>query len=236
LSISTALSIVLNASNDEKQIKEALEFNNLDKKEILVLNKKYLDYISSIKPEDSVFINLENNLFIEKNQKIDDYLKIQLNDFFNCKSNSFDSSSSIDKINYLISDPENHINSADKLVLINNFSFKAKILHNAKLIDSDFNEETDDSNFDKKIETIIMNKILGFGSFYNSKFEACQLQYKKGFLMTIILPYDDVSIDEIELNSDIFKEALSKINSHQEYLYLTLPKFKIQTEYEVNTY
>jgi len=88
----------------------------------------------------------------------------------------------------------------------------------------------------KKIETIIMNKTLGFGSFYNFKFEACQLQYKKGFLMTIILPYDDVSIDEIELNSDIFKEDLSKINSHQEYLYLTLPKFKIQTEYEVNTY
>ncbi len=30
------------------------------------------------------------------------------------------------------------------------------------------------------------------------------LEYKKGFLMKIILPYDDASIDDIQLNSDIF--------------------------------
>jgi hypothetical protein len=79
LSISTALSIVLNASNDEKEIKEALEINNLKREDILFLNKKYLDYLSSIKPEDSVFINLENNLFIENNQIIVDYLRSSAN-------------------------------------------------------------------------------------------------------------------------------------------------------------
>jgi hypothetical protein len=99
LSISTALSIVLNASNDEKEIKDALEINNLKREDILFLNKKYLDYLSSIKPEDSVFINLENKLFVEKSQIIDDNVKIRLNNFFNFKSNLFDSSSaSINKV------------------------------------------------------------------------------------------------------------------------------------------
>jgi hypothetical protein len=54
----------LNASNDEKEIKEVLEFNNLKKEDILVLNKRYLDYISDIKPVYSIFINLQHFAFI----------------------------------------------------------------------------------------------------------------------------------------------------------------------------
>ena len=236
MSISTALSIVLNASNDEKQIKEALEINNLKTEDILFLNKKYLDYLSSIKPEDSVFINLENNLFIENNQIMDDNIKNRLNNFFNCKSNSFDpSSASINKVNDLISDPNNHIDSTDKLVLINNFSFNAKFLNMRTYVnDLQFKEESDSYVY-LRIENIILcNEYLGYASFYHLNFKACQLEYKKGFLMTIILPYDDASIDDIQLNSEIFEKILNQMKTNsKEYISLKIPKFKIQSEYEV---
>jgi len=210
LSISTALSIVLNASNDEKQIKEALEINNLKREDILFLNKKYLDYLSSIKPEDSVFINLENNLFIENNQM---------------------SSASVNKVNDLISDPNNHIDSTDKLVLINNFSFNAKFFNISTFVDDCQFKEESDSYVYLRIENIsLCNEYLGYTCLNDLNFKACQLEYKKGFLMTIILPYDDASIDDIQLNSEIFEKILNQMKTNsKEYISLKIPKFKIQT-------
>ena len=236
MSISTALSIVLNASNDEKEIKDALEINNLKREDILFLNKKYLDYLSSIKPEDSVFINLENNLFVEKSQIIDDNVKIRLNNFFNCKSNVFDSSSaSINKVNDLISNPENHINSADKLVLINNFSFNAKFLNMSTIVNEfEFKEEGEAYMGLITIEEIIIKGNLGIAYFSDLKFESIQLEYKKGLIMTIILPLKGVSIEDIQLNSDIFEKILNQMKTNnKEYISLKIPKFKIQSEYEV---
>ena len=236
MSISTALSIVLNASNDEKEIKDALEINNLKREDILFLNKKYLDYLSSIKPEDSVFINLENKLFVEKSQIIDDNVKIRLNNFFNCKSNLFDlSSASINKVNDLISDPENHINSADKLVLINNFSFNAKFLNMSTIENEfEFNEEGEAYMGSITIEEIIIKGNLGTAYFSDLKFETIQLEYKKGLIMTIILPLKGVSIDDIVLNSDTFEKILNQMKTNnKEYISLKIPKFKIQSEYEV---
>ena len=82
MSISTALSIALNSSNVENEtIKEVLGYNHLNKDEILAINKRYLDYLSEIKPKDSVFINLENKLFNEKNLKLDENFKTELDDF-----------------------------------------------------------------------------------------------------------------------------------------------------------
>jgi len=227
----------LNASNDEKEIKEVLEFNNLKKEDILVLNKRYLDYISDIKPVYSIFINLHNNLFIKENLIINDYLKIQLNDFFNCKSYAFDSSS-IDKLNDLISDPINHVNETDKLVLINNFSFKAKFLHTAYTSELEFREENIDPNIDKKyfcIKSVVTRATLGAAYFPDLKFSACQIQYNKDFLMTIIVPYPNVSIEEIEnkLDSNLFEQILNQTKSNRMYTTLKLPKFKIESEYDV---
>ncbi len=52
--------------------------------------------------------------------------------------------------------------------------------------------------------------------------------------MTIILPYDDASIDDIQLNSDIFEKILNQMKTNsKEYISLKIPKFKIQSEYEV---
>jgi hypothetical protein len=227
----------LNSSNDEKKIKEVLEFNNLKKEDILVLNKRYLDYISDIKPVYSIFINLHNNLFIKENLIINDYLKIQLNDFFNCKSYAFDSPS-IDKLNDLILDPINHVNETDKLVLINNFSFKAKFLHETYSGEIKFKEENIDPNIDKKyisIESVVTRATLGAAYFPDLKFSACQIQYNKGFLMTILLPYPNVSIEEIEnkLDSSLFEQILNQTKSNRMYTSLELPTFKIESEYDV---
>jgi hypothetical protein len=227
----------LNASNDEKEIKEVLEFNNLKKEDILVLNKRYLDYISDIKPVYSIFINLHNNLFIKENLIINDYLKIQLNDFFNCESYAFDSAS-IDKLNDLILDPINHVTETDKLVLINNFSFKAKFLHTAYTSELEFREENIDPNIDKKyfcIKSVVTRATLGAAYFPDLKFSACQIQYNKDFLMTIIVPYPNVSIEEIEnkLDSNLFEQILNQTKSNRMYTTLKLPKFKIESEYDV---
>ena len=52
--------------------------------------------------------------------------------------------------------------------------------------------------------------------------------------MTIILPLKGVSIDDIVLNSDTFEKILNQMKTNnKEYLSLNLPKFKIQSEYEV---
>jgi hypothetical protein len=193
LSISTALSIALNSSNDENEtIKEVLGYNHLNKDEILAINKRYLDYLSEIKPEDSVFINLENKLFNEKNLKLDDNFKTELDEFFNCKSNSYEFPSSINKVNNLISEPKNHINSTDQLVLINDFSFNAKSLDYNRLGEGSFDEEQDDL-VKNPIEILKIEKICFLATFKREyfedlKFETIQIQYKKGLIMTIIFP------------------------------------------------
>ena len=240
MSISSALSIVLNGSDSENEIKELLELDHFKREDILVLNKKYLDYLSNVKPEDSVFIDIENKLLIEKNLKIDDYLKIELDDFFNCKSDSFDSSSSssINKVNDLISDPINHINSSDQLVLMNNFSFKAKLLHYARLSDFIFKRENINSNEFESfgiIESVKTIKTLNHAYFRDLNLKACQIQYNKGFLMTIILPYKGVSIEDIEdkLDLNVLNIIFNNMASGG-FLSLILPKFKIKSEYEVN--
>ena len=179
----------------------------------------------------SIFINLHNNLFIKENLIINDYLKIQLNDFFNCKSYAFDSPS-IDKLNDLILDPINHVNETDKLVLINNFSFKAKFLHETYSGEIKFKEE----NIDKKyIESVVTSATLGAAYFPDLNFNARQIQYNKGFLMTILLPYPNVSIEEIEnkLDSNLFEQILNQTKSNRMYTSLELPTFKIESEYDV---
>jgi serine protease inhibitor len=135
----------------------------------------------------------------------------------------------------LISDPGNHINSADKLVLINNFSFNAKFLNMSTFVDDCQFKEENDSFVYLRIENIsLSNEYLGFASFYHLNFKACQLEYKKGFLMTILLPYDAASIDDIVLNSDTFEKILNQMKTNnKEYISLKIPKFKIQSEYEV---
>ena len=116
--------------------------------------------------------------------------------------------------------------------MINNFSFKAKFLHETYSGEIKFKEE----NIDKKyIESVVTSATLGAAYFPDLNFNARQIQYNKGFLMTILLPYPNVSIEEIEnkLDSNLFEQILNQTKSNRMYTSLELPTFKIESEYDV---
>ncbi len=107
-SILSALSVVLNGSDNEIGFKNLLEMNLLKKEDILSLNKKYLNYLKSIDSK----IEVKNQLFADE-YMLKSVYKSEIKYYLDCELDSMNKS---------------NLHSKTDMNLLNNFFLKATFL------------------------------------------------------------------------------------------------------------
>jgi len=212
LSIFTALSIVLDLSNNEDGFKKLLEMHLLKKEDICIRNRKYLTHLEDFnKSKDNTKIEIKNELFFGKqNVILNEYFEDALDFYFNCKTKSNNFSDEIKANDINLDEKKSILNNA--MILLNTFFFKPSF---------------------SDLETI---KEADFESL---NLKAFQIKYKYDLLITFIFPLK-VSIEN-KLDLNIIQHILENITSAQNtddkdlknLLLSSLTEIKIQSEFEV---
>lgn len=107
-SILSALSVVLNGSDNEIGFKNLLEMNLLKKEDILSLNKKYLNHLKSIDSK----IEVKNKLFADE-YMLKSFYKSEIKYYLDCELHSID---------------ESNLQYKTEMNLVNTFFLKATFL------------------------------------------------------------------------------------------------------------
>ena len=214
MSIFTALSIVLDLSNNEDGFKKLLEMHLLKTEDICILNRKCLNHLVDInKSKDNTKIEIKNELFFGKqNIMLDEYFEDALDYYFNCKTKSNNFSDEIKANDLNLNEKKSILNNA--MILLNTFFFKASF---------------------SDLETI---KEADFESL---NLKAFQIKYKNDLLITFIFPLKVSIENKLDLNiiQHILENFTSAKNTDDKDSYLkklllsSLTEIKIQSEFEV---
>lgn len=252
-SITTCLNMVLAGANTEtaEQLKKALNISDLSSEEIFDMNREYLTNLDKNLSED-VSLNVANKVFQqEKFELLDSYIN-NLKKHFRSTGQSVNFAESVKsakiindwveeetmkKIKNLVS--PDVLNDLTRLVLINAIYFKAKWNHQFK------KENTNKDDFylkDGSVTKVDMMKLTDkkFRFKINPgglKARTCELLYAgSSAAMTIILPHEEIPIDEVE--SQLDAETLSKVFEHEPIpllpVHVYLPSFKLEYKTELS--
>lgn len=252
-SITTCLNMVLAGADTEtaNQLKTALNLNDLSSEQIFEMNHEYLLNLDK-NLSDDVALNIANKIFQQdKFNLLDTYTNNLKKHFRSCSQsvNFVESEKSAKIINDWVEEETNKkiknlispdiLDDLTRLVLINAIYFKAKWSHQFK------KENTQKDDFflkDGKASKVDMMKLTDkkFRFKMNPgglKARSCELPYAgNSAAMTIILPHEEISIDEVE--SELNAEVLDKVFEHEPIpllpVHVYLPSFKLEYKAELS--
>ena len=244
LSISMALGMALNGANGStyEAMQSTLEFNSLTNQEI---NEAYNSLIELLTQIDSeVIFQIANSIWYKNTMQFE-------SEFINVNKKYFDAEvagldfndpNSVDIINNWVNGNTNGkitkildaIPEAAVMYLINAIYFKGTWQYE---FDKD---ETRDDSFNLPNGEDISCKMMAqtnenFSYFENNQFQAIDLPYGDGyFSITIILPNNNLSVNEIINQLDLQNWNSWLSNFEKQTGTLQLPKFELEYDYTLN--
>ena len=239
LSISIALGMALNGAKGETydEIRDVLKHSGLSLEEI---NKSYQGLISLFPYLDhAVTLDIANSSWNRQGFNVEPDFLERLEKYFDAEVREldFNKPEAVDIINNWVAQKTNDliqeiIEAIDPLTmmyLINAIYFKGSWT-------AEFDpDDTRDDDFTRadgtKIPIKMMEQENDFYYLYNDLFQAVDLPYGDGlFSMTILLPHEEISVDEIadELSEDIWNDWMNSFPDEKKGIKLQLPRFTME--------
>jgi len=241
LSIGTALAMTYNgaAGNTKEEFRHVLGFKELADEE---LNKAYKDLKQLLLNLDKkTQFNIANSIWFKNTYTLKDGFSAVIKENYGgeIKPLDFDDPQSKDFINKWVEDKTQNkikdlikeINTDHRMYLVNAMYFKSTWKYKfEKSATKPMDFYLSDGTVVKR--SMMFSDKIEFLYAKDDQVQLINLPYgNEQFYMSILLPYEDVSINEVidNLKSDKFNALLQK--SDTSYMHLYLPKFKL--EYEI---
>lgn len=241
LSVSIALGMAWNGANGETktEMATALKMSGMTEDEI---NEYYQIMLSALPEVDpSTKLNIANSIWYREGFPVkDEYLKVN-SDYFNAEVRELDFAKPdalsiingwcAEKTNNLIKNPLDKISADAMMYLINAIYFKGIWVKK-------FEKDTYKANFyaegGNTVQVDMMQQKDTFGYREDEMAQYLDLPYgNKAFSMTVILPREGKTTDEVleTLDTEKWNNIINGFSSHEVQIYL--PKFKTTGKYEL---
>jgi serpin B len=241
LSVSIALGMAWNGANGETktEMANALKMSGMTEDEI---NEYYQIMLSALPEVDpSTKLNIANSIWYRESFPVkDEYLKVN-SDYFNAEVRELDFAKPdalsiingwcAEKTNNLIKNPLDKISADAMMYLINAIYFKGIWVKK-------FEKDTYKANFyaegGNTVQVDMMQQKDTFGYREDEMAQYLDLPYgNKAFSMTVILPREGKTTDEVleTLDTEKWNNIINGFSSHEVQVYL--PKFKTTGKYEL---
>jgi serpin B len=241
LSVSIALGMVWNGANGETktEMETALKMSGMTEDEI---NEYYQIMLSALPEVDpSTKLNIANSIWYREGFPVkDEYLKVN-SDYFNAEVRELDFAKPdalsiingwcAEKTNNLIKNPLDKISADAMMYLINAIYFKGIWVKK-------FEKDTYKANFfaegGNTVQVDMMQQKDTFGYREDEMAQYLDLPYgNKAFSMTVILPSEGKTTDEVleTLDTEKWDNIINGFSTHEVQVYL--PKFKTTGKYEL---
>ena len=241
LSVSIALGMAWNGANGETkaEMATALKMSGMTEDEI---NEYYQIMLTALPEVDpSTKLNIANSLWYRTGFPVkDEYLKVN-SDYFNAEVRELDFAKPdalsiingwcAEKTNNLIKNPLDKISADAMMYLINAIYFKGIWVKK-------FEKDTYKANFyaegGNTVQVDMMQQKDTFGYREDEMAQYLDLPYgNKAFSMTVILPRENKTTDEVleTLDTEKWNNIINGFSSHEVQVYL--PKFKTTGKYEL---
>lgn len=241
LSVSIALGMAWNGANGETktEMATALKMSGMTEDEI---NEYYQIMLSALPEVDpSTKLNIANSIWYRESFPVkDEYLKVN-SDYFNAEVRELDFAKSdalniingwcAEKTNNLIKNPLDKISADAMMYLINAIYFKGIWVKK-------FEKDTYKANFfaegGNTVQVDMMQQKDTFGYREDGMAQYLDLPYgNKAFSMTVILPREGKTTDEVleTLDTEKWDNIINGFSTHEVQVYL--PKFKTSGKYEL---
>lgn len=244
LNIASGINMIYNGSEGKvkTEIENIMSYNNI---ELSTLNESNNILKRLIENQDyKVKVKIANSIWFKNNLNLNDNYSKTIKSYYqaNLEQLDFDNKSSIDRINSWF---DWNTQGKIKKVIENIDKEDVMILINAMYFKGDWKEKFDTSQTkngtfflekDKSIETPMMSLNTKSANYMEEeKYKALKLYYGDGkFSMSIFLPNEESNLSEFfnEITQDKLKNWI-KISSEQEG-YVTMPKYSIEYQSELN--
>ncbi|MEA4976215.1 MAG: serpin family protein [Paludibacter sp.] len=241
LSVSIALGMAWNGANGETktEMETALKMSGMTEDEI---NEYYQIMLSALPEVDpSTKLNIANSIWYREGFPVkDEYLKVN-SDYFNAEVRELDFAKPdalsiingwcAEKTNNLIKNPLDKISADAMMYLINAIYFKGIWVKK-------FEKDTYKANFfaegGNTVQVDMMQQKDTFGYREDEMAQYLDLPYgNKAFSMTVILPSEGKTTDEVleTLDTEKWDNIINGFSTHEVQVYL--PKFKTTGKYEL---
>jgi serpin B len=241
LSVSIALGMAWNGANGETktEMATALKMSGMTEAEI---NEYYQIMLSALPEVDpSTKLNIANSIWYRESFPVkDEYLKVN-SDYFNAEVRELDFAKPdalsiingwcAEKTNNLIKNPLDKISADAMMYLINAIYFKGIWVKK-------FEKDTYKANFfaegGNTVQVDMMQQKDTFGYREDEMAQYLDLPYgNKAFSMTVILPRENKTTDEVleTLDTEKWDNIINGFSTHEVQVYL--PKFKTTGKYEL---
>lgn len=241
LSVSIALGMAWNGAKGETkaEMASALKMSGMTEDEINEYYQIMLKALAEVDP--STKLNIANSLWYREGFPIkDEYLKVN-SDYFNAEVSELDfakpdalniiNSWCAEKTNNLIKNPLDNISEDAMMYLINAIYFKGIWVKK-------FEKDTHKANFyaegGNTVQVDMMQQKDTFGYQEDEMAQYLDLPYgNKAFSMTVILPRQDKTTDEVLeiLDTEKWNNIINGFSTQEVQIYL--PKFKTKGKYEL---
>ncbi len=241
LSVSIALGMAWNGANGETktEMATALKMSGMNDDEINEYYRIMLTALPEVDP--STKLNIANSIWYREGFPVkDEYLKVN-SDYFNAEVRELDFAKPdalniingwcAEKTNNLIKNPLDKISADAMMYLINAIYFKGIWVKK-------FEKDTYKANFyaegGNTVQVDMMQQKDTFGYREDEMAQYLDLPYgNKAFSMTVILPRESKTTDEVleTLDTEKWDNIINGFSSHEVQVYL--PKFKTTGKYEL---
>lgn len=249
-SVSTALAMCYAGAkeNTAAQMRELLGYQNLSNDEVLKLNGELLANLNAAK--NNVELNVANKLFPMTGFDIKKDYTDAVTKHFRTEVHSLDfnkSAESAGVINKWVEEKTNskikdliapqHLNSLTRLVLVNAIYFKGNWQYQFEKNDT-YKEDfhcRDGTHVKVDMMALPGKRLKHSIGPAGLKAECCEIPYDGGDIaMTIILPFADATIEEVEASLTHDKLSAVFAESDKFKVHLFVPKFKLEYQAELS--
>lgn len=243
LSVSYLMGMLANGADGTTQ-KEVLNTLGVGDLSLQTLNESYRIMLNIAASKDaSTTINIANCIAVDKHFALKDKFKATVGNMFDADVESLDfaSNSTVDHINGWCSKQTNgmipkiidQLSPADVAVLMNAIYFDGTWTNT---FDKNSTKEENFRGYTRDIKRVqMMHQSDKFQYMSNDTFEAVELPYgNRTYTMTVLLPKDGVSIEEMMNSLDAQKIGSLYKDMSECIVDLKLPKFTTSTETTLN--
>lgn len=243
LSVSYLMGMLANGADGATQ-KEVLNTLGVGDLSLQTLNESYRIMLNIAASKDaSTTINIANSIAVDKRFALKDNFKAAVGNMFDADVENLDfaSNSTVDHINGWCSKQTNgmipkiidQLSPADVAVLMNAIYFDGTWTNT---FDKNSTKEENFRGYTRDIKRVqMMHQSDKFQYMSNDTFEAVELPYgNRTYTMTVLLPKDGVSIEEMMNSLDAQKIGSLYKDMSECIVDLKLPKFTTSTETTLN--
>ena len=244
-SISTALSMTLNGAKGEtqKEMMNTLKYNGWDIDKLNSAYKNLLEVLPSL--DDKVKMSIANSIWYRNTVTIlPEFLNVNESNYLaEIKPEDFNDPQTLENINGWIENKTegkiknvlDNINPNTIMFLINAIYFKGSWKYEFDKADTRTDNFYLEDGSKVMAEMMTINEIE-LPYYRNDKFQMIDIPYGDSiYSMSIILPHSAIGVDEIIEDLDIVSWNEYLANMHNQELYLSLPKFKIEFKEKLKT-